>query len=80
MNDFEWSQHASEMVKERKLRQEWIIEAISHPESTEDHRDSTHYIKRIPEHGHRYLRVVVNRNSIPKRIVTAFFDRRLNKI
>ena len=36
-----------------------------------------HYIRPIEEWGGKYLRVVVNPDAIPWRIVTLFFDRRL---
>jgi hypothetical protein len=41
--------------------------------------DNTHYIKAIPEHGERFLRVIVNHHVTPKRVVTLFFDRRLRR-
>lgn len=33
----------------------------------------------IPEHGGRFLRVIVNHHVTPKRVVTLFFDRRLGR-
>ena len=43
-------------------------------------RDGTiHYIRAIEQYGGRYLRVVVNPDDSPKRIVTVFFDRRLRR-
>jgi len=38
-----------------------------------------HYIKAIKEHGSRFLRVVVNPNVNPRRVVTLSFDRRLRR-
>jgi hypothetical protein len=40
---------------------------------------TTHYIKAIPEHGGRFLRVVINHQVEPPRVVTLFFDRRLRR-
>jgi hypothetical protein len=42
-------------------------------------KGNIHYIKSIPEHGGRFLRVVVNQTVTPSRIVTVFFDRRLRR-
>jgi len=53
---------------------------IHQPDRVEMGTDgNTHYIKAIPEHGGRFLRVVVNPHVQPNRIVTLFFDRRLGK-
>jgi hypothetical protein len=53
---------------------------VDEPDSTETGVDgNTHYTKAIPEHGGRFLRVVVNPHVQPKRIVTLFFDRRLGR-
>ncbi len=50
------------------------------PEKRELMEDGTvHYIRAIPEHGGRYLRVVVNPAADPQRIVTVFFDRRIRR-
>ena len=40
---------------------------------------NTHYIKAIPEHGGRFLRVIVNHHAAPGRVVTVFFDRGLRR-
>ena len=80
MRDIEPSQHARDMLKEREIPEEWMWRAINEPDWTEiGENGNTHYIKAIPEHGDRFLRVVVNPNTQPKRIVTLFFDRRLRR-
>jgi hypothetical protein len=38
--------------------------------------DLEHRLARIPEFGHRVLRVVVNTRKRPLHVVTVFFDRR----
>jgi hypothetical protein len=38
---------------------------------------TVHYLGTIPEHGHRVLRVVINRQVSPVRVVTVFFDRKM---
>ena len=66
------------MLKERCIRREWADFATNDPDRTEDHEDGTrHFIKKIPEFGNRWLRVIVNVKDTPAIRVTAFFDRRL---
>lgn len=72
--------HFGDMLQERGISLEWAERALADPEMTEKHDDgTTHYIKRIPEFGNRWLRVVVNETEIPARRVTVFFDRRLRR-
>lgn len=80
MSDFIFSEHAHDMLIERKVNHDWVDLAINDPDIKEKHGDSTiHYIKCIKEYNNRYLRVVVNHNVKPMRIVTLYFDRRLRK-
>ena len=52
--------------------------ALSEAEKIEEYEDGTrHFLRRIEEHGNRWLRVVINIQVQPNRSVTAFFDRRL---
>jgi hypothetical protein len=70
------------MLKERRIRPEWADRAVREPDSVEDHDDdgTRHFpLKRIPEFGGRWLRVIVNSTEEPNRRVTAFFDRRLRR-
>ena len=68
------------MLTERGIAREWIERTINEPEQMETHIDGTHhYLRKIPEHGNRWLRVVVNTSVEPNRKVTAFFDRRLRR-
>ena len=54
---------------------------IKNPEKREFKDDGTvHYIKAIEEYGSRYLRVVLNPQSNPLKIVTLFFDRRIRRL
>ena len=74
------SVHFREMLEERKIQREWVERTEREPEQVEERDDGTrHLIKRIPEHGNRWLRVVVNVALVPNRRVTAFFERRLRK-
>ncbi len=78
--DIEFSNHARNMIALRSIREEWVYQAISVPDRIEFGMDeNTHYIKAIDDYGGRFLRVVVNRNANPNRIVTLFFDRRIRR-
>ncbi|MFQ6059396.1 MAG: DUF4258 domain-containing protein [Anaerolineae bacterium] len=78
MRDIEPSEHARDMLQEREIPEEWMWRTIDELDRAETGADGNiHYIKAIPEHGGRFLRVVVNPHTQPKRIVTLFFDRRL---
>ena len=68
------------MLEERSIRQEWVDKCVNEPEKIEDYEDGLrHFLRRIEEHGSRWLRVVVNIQVKPNRAVTAFFDRRLRR-
>jgi len=76
----EKSEHFDDMLHERSIKREWAVLAVDNPDDTENHEDGTcHFIKRIPDFGNRWLRVIVNTKVTPNRFVTAFFDRRLRK-
>jgi len=80
MEGIEFSTHALHMLQERGISQEWALMTIHSPGRTERKRNgTTHYIRAFPERGGRFLRVVVNLRVSPRRVVTAFFDRRLGK-
>lgn len=69
------------MLRERGILRPWIDLAIEEPEWTEDRADGTrHFARRVPEHGNRWLRVIVNLEADPPLRVTAFFDRRLKEL
>lgn len=76
----EFSQHARDAAAERGIPTEWIERVLDNPERTEPDTDDpelTHRLTRIPEHGNRVLRVVVNEQADPLRVVTAYFDRKM---
>jgi hypothetical protein len=80
MIEYEFSEHAYDMIRERKIQEAWVKLAIDDPEKREHKGDGTvHYIRAIEQYGGRYLRVVVNPGVQPQRIVTAFFDRRVRR-
>jgi hypothetical protein len=80
MVDFELSTHARDMLRERNIPEEWVWRTLDNPDNKRLGADqNTHYTKAIIEYDMRILRVVVNQNALPYRIVTIFFDRRLSK-
>lgn len=79
MVDYEFSEHAYDMLKERNVREAWVKLTMEAPEKQERHGGMVHYVRAIGEYEGRYLRVVVNPDVKPQRIVTRFFDRRLRR-
>jgi hypothetical protein len=78
--NFEFSAHAKEMLVERNILEEWVWRTIKTPARKRLGDDGNmHYTKTIREREGRVLRVVVNPDVHPNRIVTVFFDRRLSK-
>jgi Domain of unknown function (DUF4258) len=80
IDGFELSQHARHQMPERNIQLSWLDETLSTPDrllSLADPHGNTHYLKQIPDFGNRWLRVVVNPNVEPKRVITIFFDRRV---
>ena len=77
MMEYRLSDHARKRLQQRKIQEQWIITAISEPDSLEiDGEDDTlmHALKTIPEKGFRRLRVIYNETTEPFTIVTAYFD------
>lgn len=80
MLEYEFSEHAYDMLRERNIRDSWVKLTIEDPEKKELKEDGTiHYIRAIEQYGGRYLGVVVNPDVRPQRIVTLFFDRRIRR-
>ena len=78
MPDYVFSKHASEMMQERKIAEDWVWQTLKEPDETKTGDDGNlHFTKAISEKDNRILRVIVNPAISPKRIVTVFFDRRL---
>ena len=74
------SAHFRDMLRERGIERDWVERTLAEPDETEDRDDGTrHFLRRIPEHGNRWLRVIVNVAETPRRNVTVFFDRRLRE-
>jgi hypothetical protein len=80
MIEYEFSEHASDMLRERNIQEAWVKLAIEDPEKKELKDDGTvHFIRAIEQYEGRYLRIVVNPDVRPQRIITVFFDRRIRR-
>ncbi len=70
--------HARHVMQERSISSEWVERAVAAPErrmpDPHDKAVERFYI-RIPERGGRVLRVAVNTDARPWRVVSTFFDR-----
>ncbi len=76
MIEYQVSQHARDMLRERKISETWVKLAMEDPERQEMKAGGTvHYGRAIKECGGRYLRVFVSPDVKPPRIVPVFFDR-----
>ena len=77
---YELTQHARDVLEERQIAVEWMDQVLANPELTE--RDATapeleNRFARIAEFGNRVLRVIVNTQVVPERVVSVYFDRRM---
>lgn len=71
--------HARDALAKREIALAWVEQVLNAPEDTEVDRIDpmlVHYLARIAENGGRVLRVIVNTQADPQRVVTVFFDRR----
>ena len=74
----DYTRHAVDVMEERLIPKEWVELAVKGPDSREpDSNDPEveRFFRRIPERGGRVLRVAVNTNVAPWRVVSVFFDR-----
>jgi hypothetical protein len=70
------------VLAERGIKAEWVRRVLAHPERTDvDARDPMrkHVVGKVAGFGGRWLRVVHVETTEEIRIITAFFDRRLEK-
>jgi hypothetical protein len=77
-SEFHYSRHFKDMLKELSIPMSFITNTLNKSEKVEDRNDGTrHFLRKIQKNENRWLRVVVNINIVPNKIITAFFDRRL---
>lgn len=70
-----YSRHFFEMLKEREIKIEWVELCLSYPDKTDYHKNGTvHYLKVIEAFGNRILRVIVNNQFDPPKIITASIE------
>ena len=70
--------HARQVMEERGIPPEWVSEPsprLSDAHATPFDETVERFFLRVPERGSRVLRVAVNTDSDPWRVVSAFFDR-----
>ncbi len=84
MDDFPFvlTAHARKAIEEREIPLTWILRVLTDPDRREaDAADPSlkHALGSIEEHAGRVLRVVYNDSVDPRRVVTAYFDRRERK-
>ena len=73
---FLYTEHALTAMAEREISPEWVRRTVAAPDlraPNPNDPDSEFFFRR--EHGDRVLRVVVNTNAAPWRVVTVYFDR-----
>lgn len=81
--DYLLTRHAIDVIRERKIKLEWIESVLKNPARVDRHKDDPmlmHALGYIPDNDNRVLRVVYNTNR-PWKVVTAYFDRKMrNKL
>jgi hypothetical protein len=77
--NYELTAHAQESLNKRNnIRLEWLERVLEQPQLVEaDAVDSAleHRLGRIDEFDRRVLRVILNSQVEPVRVITVFFDR-----
>lgn len=77
----ELTEHAKVQIVDRKIKLEWIAEAILNPIHSEPHINDpelTYTYGKITDQASnkdRVLKVVYNKNTTPWKVVTCYFDR-----
>lgn len=80
MSEYVFTAHAKDMLRERAIPEQVVLQTIDNPDRrTPGDDNNIHYFRLLSEHENHVLHVVVNENVEPKRIVTLFFDRRERK-
>jgi hypothetical protein len=77
--NYELTEHARSALAKRQIVLDWLERTLFAAEWVEiDVIDSRleHRLARIEAYGNRVLHVIINIDSVPPRVVTAYFDRR----
>ena len=72
------TEHARIAIEERRISIEWLERVLAAPAMVEGDRDLPnlkHRLGAIEEYGGRVLRVIIDVDVEPVRVVTAYFDR-----
>lgn len=80
MVNYELTQHARDVLEERRISVVWMERVLENPALTQPSLTDPEVENRfdkIPEFGDRVLRVVVNTQVVPERVVSVYFDRRM---
>ncbi len=75
-----YTQHARHVMAEREIPDEWVERALETPGLRQPDPDDPaveRLFRSIPEFGGRVLRVAVNTQVEPWRVVRVFFDRNM---
>lgn len=70
--------HAEQMLIERGIERDWVLETVRNPERVEADPSKTgrsRAFRRVPENDNRWLRVVFDGSEYEIVVVTVFFDR-----
>lgn len=74
--------HAIDVLKERRILERWVIEALRRPVRIKPDRRRAEVrwaFAPITEFGNRILRVVYSEDTNGFRVITAFFDRNASR-
>ncbi len=78
--NYELSNHAKEVMEERNISYEILERTLFDPMLIEKDKfdsDLEHRLSSIPENENRVLRIIINILTIPIKVVTLFYDRRM---
>ncbi len=78
--NYELTEHAKIRIVERKISLHWIEITLSTPQRVElDSKDTDlrHALASIAECDKKVLRVIYNMTTIPNKVVSVYFDRKL---
>jgi hypothetical protein len=78
--NYELTEHARHVLDERRISLLWMEHVLASPKLIQPSPTDPHLENRfggIAEFGDRVLRVVVNTQVVPERVVSVYFDRRM---